>query len=145
MTMLERLEARAAIADLVHAYALAIRRDEPQDILGLFTPDGTFEVREGAPDRTRYQVQARFEDPGSLVAFLMSSKGQSRPIPLIHNLLIEVDGSVARASSVMVGPIPGTDRQVIGEYDDSFVKADDEWLFAARIYTLFRTPDPLRA
>jgi hypothetical protein len=138
MSAIERLEARAAIADLVHGYALAVRRDRPEDIEVLFAPNGTFEVREGAPDRDEALTRTLFESPRDLVAFLLSTKGQPHPVPLIHNLMIVVDGDVAQASSLMVAPILGTDRQVMGEYADSFVRLNGRWRFQSRIYTLFR-------
>lgn len=138
MSAIERLEAQAAIADLVHAYALAVRRDRPEDVEALFAPHGTFEVREGAPDRDDPVTRTLFESPQALVAFLLGSKGQPHPVPLIHNLMIVVEGDVAHASSLMVGPILGTGREVMGEYADSFTRLDGQWRFAKRIYTLFR-------
>jgi hypothetical protein len=138
MTSDVRLEARAAIADLVHAYALAVRRDRPEDLERLFMPDGTFEVREGAPDREHSSLRQRFATPGELVSFLLGSKGKPHPIPMIHNLMVEVQGDTAHASSVMVGPIPGTGRAVFGEYADRFAKSDGDWRFAARVFTLFQ-------
>lgn len=135
---LEELAAKAAIADLVHAYALAIRRDRPEDVAALFVQDGTFEVREGAPDRDDAVTRSLFASPQELVAFLLGGKGQPHPVPLIHNLIVAVDGDVAHASSVMVGPIPGTDRQVMGEYADSFIRSNGAWRFSSRIYTLYR-------
>jgi len=133
---LERLETHAAIADLVHGYALAIRHDRPQDVERLFARNGTFEIREsGAPARS---VQ-RFESPQALVTYLLPRKG-GHPIPMIHNLMIEIDGDTAGASSVMVGPILGTAHETFGEYADSFVREDGEWKFASRIFTIFRPP-----
>lgn len=138
---LDRLEARAAIADLVHGYALAIRRDRPEDVAALFAPDGTFEVRVGAPDKAQFTTRSRFDDPGALVAYLLPGKGGPHPIPQITNLLIEVDGDIAHASSLMYGPIPGTSRKTFGEYADSFTKTQGRWLFSARVYTLYDLSD----
>ncbi|HEX7820055.1 MAG TPA: nuclear transport factor 2 family protein [Sphingobium sp.] len=50
--MVERiriLEARAAIADLVHRYALNIRNRLPEACGALFTDDGVFEIRDADP------------------------------------------------------------------------------------------------
>ncbi|VWX53121.1 nuclear transport factor 2 family protein [Novosphingobium sp. 9U] len=135
---LDRLESEAAIAGLVHAYALAIRRDRPEDVAALFAPAGTFEVREGAPDRDDASTMQRFDDPPALVAYLLQGKGRPHPVPMIHNLIIKLNGNDAHASSVMVGPIPGTTHQVLGEYADSFVRLDGSWYFSARIFTVFR-------
>ena len=140
---LERLETRAAIADLVHGYALAIRHDRPQDVERLFARDGTFEIRDGTFEIRESGAQARsvqrFESPQALVTYLLPRKG-GHPIPIIHNLMIEIEGDTARASSVMVGPILGTAHETFGEYADSFVREDGEWKFASRIFTIFRPP-----
>jgi len=133
---LERLETRAAIADLVHGYALAIRHDRPQDVERLFARDGTFEIRESGAQARSVQ---RFESPQALVTYLLPRKG-GHPIPIIHNLMIEIEGDTARASSVMVGPILGTAHETFGEYADSFVREDGEWKFASRNFTIFRPP-----
>lgn len=136
-TRLDELEARAAIADLVHGYARAVRRNEPEQVEALFAPGGTFEVRSGHPDTPEFAVRTRFESPQALVAFLVSQKGSAHPIPLIHNLMITVEGETARAESVMAAPIHRTDKEVMGEYADSFVRLEGRWLFSARIYTIY--------
>lgn len=134
---LARIEARSAIADLVHGYARAVRREAYEDIPGLFAPTGTFEVRSGAPDRAEHVVRQRFETPQALAAFLLEGKGRPHPVPLIHNLMIEVTGDTAQANAMMVARITGTDKEVTGEYHDRFVRLDGRWLFDARIYTVF--------
>jgi hypothetical protein len=47
----------------------------------------------------------------------------------------------AAASSLMVGRIWPTDREVIGEYADSFRREGGAWRFSERIYTIWRAPD----
>jgi len=130
---LARIEAQSAIADLVHGYARAVRREAYEDIPGLFASTGTFEVRSGAPDRAEHVVRQQFDTPQALVAFLLEGKGR----PLIHNLMIEVTGDTARANAMMVARITGTEKEVTGEYHDRFVRLDGRWLFDARIYTVF--------
>lgn len=132
-----RIEAQGAIADLVHAYARAVRREAYEDIAALFAPGGTFEVRTGQPDCADFTLRQRFETPQALVAFLLEGKGRPHPVPLIHNLMIVVDDDTAQANAMMVAAITGTDKQVTGEYHDRFVRVDGAWLFAARIYTVF--------
>lgn len=134
---LERIEARTAVADLIHVYARAVRREEPEAVAALFVPEGTFEVRSGHPDKAEFTVHTRYESPQALVAFLVGQKGGPHPVPLIHNLMIEVEGDRASANSMMAAPIYGTDKEVFGEYHDSFVCRDGKWLFSARIYTVF--------
>lgn len=132
-----RIEAHTAIADLVHGYARAVRREEYDGIAALFVPSGTFEVRSGHPDRAEYTVRQRFGTPGALVAFLAEGRGRPHPVPLIHNLMIEIDGDTASANAMMVATITGTDKEVTGEYHDSFARVNGEWRFSARIYTMF--------
>ena len=134
---IERLEAESAIADLVHAYARAVRREEVEQLADLFIPTGAFEVRGGHPDRAEYKVRMRFETPDALVVYLLEGKGKPHPVPLIHNLMIEVDGDSATANSMMAAPIHGTDREILGEYRDSFVRVAGRWLFSERIYTVY--------
>jgi len=134
-----RIEAQAAIADLVHHYARAVRRNEPERVEELFMPNGTFEVRTGHPDRPDFTLRTRFASPQALVAFLVSQKGGPHPVPLIHNLIVTVEGDSATAESVMVATIHGTDKQVRGEYADSFARVDGRWLFCARIYTIYES------
>ncbi|MCT2398189.1 nuclear transport factor 2 family protein [Novosphingobium mangrovi (ex Huang et al. 2023)] len=134
---LDRIEAQTAVADLVHEYARAVRRDEPEKVASLFVPEGTFEVRSGHPDKAEFSVRSRFESPDALVAFLVTQKGGPHPIPLIHNLMVEVEGDRATANSMMAAPIYGTDKEVFGEYHDSFERRDGTWLFSRRIYTVF--------
>lgn len=134
---LERIEAHIAIADLVHGYARLVRQDRPEDVSALFLPDGTFEVRDGHPDRPDFTVRERLESADAIRTYLLPGKGKRHPIPLIFNLMIEVDGDTATANSVMRAPIFGTSHEVFGEYRDTFRREDGRWLFASRTYTLF--------
>ena len=134
---LDAIESRAAIADLVHGYARAVRRDRPVDVIALFVPDGWFEIREGHPSRGDATVRARFDSPQALADYLLQGKGKPHPVPLIHNLMIEVDGDTATAGSVMAAEVFGTAHKVKGEYRDSFCRVDGRWRFASRIYTIY--------
>jgi SnoaL-like domain len=128
---------RAAITDLVHTYALLVRRDCPEQIGALFAPDGWFEIRDGHPSRGGSTVRRRLDGPESLVAYLLEGKGRPHPVPMIHNLLIAIDGDTATASSVMTGPILGTPQTILGEYADCFGRVDGQWRFASRTFTIF--------
>lgn len=134
---LDLAEARNAIADLIHEYARCVRRDRPEDVGRLFAPDGSFEIRDGLPDSDGYTVRARFESPDALVAYLLPGKGKPHPIPLIHNLIVEVDGNVAEANCVMEAQVWGAPHKVFGEYRDTFRKVEGRWLFASRSYTIW--------
>ena len=58
--------------------------------------------------------------------------------PLIHNLLIEVDGETARSSCVMTSRTWPSGYELIGEYRDTF-RYESGWLFQSRIFTIFRS------
>ncbi len=134
---LDEAESRAAIAELIHAYARFIRRDEPEQVHNLFAPGGTFEVRDGHPDRADFAVRSHFASPQEIHDYLTPGKGKPHPVPLIHNLIVELDGDSARANCVMEAQIYGTTHKIIGEYHDTFRRMDGTWRFAARIYTIF--------
>jgi SnoaL-like domain len=128
---------RLACADLVHKYALAVRRDRPEDLPALFAPGGWFEIRDGHPSRGAGEVRRRLETPEALLAYLTEGKGRPHPVPLIHNLLVEVTGDTASASSVMEAQVFGTEHRVFGEYADTFRRVGGEWKFASRTFTIF--------
>lgn len=134
---LDSIESRAAIADLVHEYARCVRDDRPEDVPALFAPDGSFEIRDGHPSKPEFAVRARFESPAALGDYLMAGKGKPHPVPLIHNLMIEVEGDTGTANSVMEAQVFGTEHKVFGEYRDSFRRIAGRWLFASRTYTIF--------
>ncbi len=134
---IDRLEARFAVADLIHGYARHIRRDEPDQVAALFVADGSFEVRDGHPDRSDYVTRSLFESPAQIHAYLAPGKGQPHPVPLIRNLIVEVDGDIATANSVMDARIYGTEHTIQGEYRDICRRVDGRWLFQSRIFTIY--------
>jgi hypothetical protein len=129
--------ARIAIADLVHGYALAIRRDRPEDAAALFATDGWFEIRDGHPSKPEYNVRSRLEGRQGVLDYLAPNKGKPHPVPMIHNLMIEVTGDTATATSVMEAIVLGTTHRVLGEYADTFVRENGMWRFGSRIYLIF--------
>jgi hypothetical protein len=81
-----------------------------------------------------------FSDQGrdAVHAHMTPMKGNPHPVPLIHNLSIEIQGETAKGNCVMEAQIYGTTNKIIGEYNDSFRRIDGKWYFAARVYTIFR-------
>lgn len=129
---------RAEVADLVHRYALHIRRGEPEGAAALFTADGAFEVRDVDPlSPESLHVRNRAEGREAVAAYVTNSTGAARMVPMIHNLIVELDGDRATASSLMLGRIWPSDREVIGEYADSFRRDEGRWRFSERIYTIW--------
>lgn len=135
---LDRLESRAAIEELIHAYARCIRRNLLDDAPLFFLPDGVFEIREGHPDQPEHQLRTRLEGREHIRVYLAQGKGRVLPIPIIHNLMIEVEGDNAVANCVMKAQVYGTNDEVFGEYSDTLRRVGGRWLFAARTYTIFK-------
>lgn len=134
---LDRLEAQAAIADLIHEYARLVRRDLPERVSALFTPDGSFEIRDGHPDSGDFTVREKLESPQAVHDYLVPGKGKPHPVPIIHNIMVEVEGDTASANALMEASVYGTAHKVQGEYRDSFRRIGGRWLFAARVFTIF--------
>lgn len=134
---IDRLEAQQEIAGLVHGYARHIRRDEPEKVHELFLPEGTFEVRDGHPDSDDYVVRTFNASAQELHDYLAPNKGKAHPVPLIRNLMIEVDGDTATANSVMDATIYGTSHAIQGEYRDTCQRVGGRWYFKSRIFTIY--------
>lgn len=134
---LDRVEARLAIAELIHTYARCIRYDRPDEVGALFTEDGIFELREGHPDKPEFTLKYRHEGRAAVHAQMSHNKGTAHPVPLIHNLIVELDGDSATSTCVMNGTVYGTAHALIGEYRDSFRREQGKWLFSARVFTMW--------
>jgi hypothetical protein len=134
---LGRVEARLDIAELIHTYARCIRYDQPDQVGALFTEQGAFELRQGHPDKAEFTRSYRHEGRAAIHAQMSHNKGTAHPVPLIHNLIVEVDGDAATSTCVMNGAIYGTTHAIMGEYRDTFRRVDGQWLFAERIFTMF--------
>jgi ketosteroid isomerase-like protein len=132
---------RAEVTDLVHRYALHIRRGDPSQAAALFSSDGAFEIREMDPaDPGSLTVRNRAEGADAVAAYISASTASARMVPMIHNLIVDLDGDRASASSLMVGRIWPTEREITGEYADSFRREAGGWRFSERIYTIWRSP-----
>lgn len=135
--MSELLLARAAIADLVHTYALNIRNAKGTECVKLFTEDAVFEVREARADGTgETRTRARLTGHDAISNYVARTAApESRVCPLIHNLLIEVNGREATSTSVMTSVVWSSGKQLIGEYRDSY-RYDTTWRFTSRVFTI---------
>jgi hypothetical protein len=138
----DALAAKQAITELVHLYGQVVRRDCPELTADLYTPDGVFEVRRGGPEKLGETLQSREVGRDAIRAMLLPSKGKPHPVPLIHNLTIEVDqgGETATATCVMQSPVSAAGEGFWGEYRDCFAKVDGRWFFSARVFTMFENP-----
>lgn len=135
---LDRIESRAAISDLVHAYARAVRHGRVDDAAALFTEDGYFETREGAAGGNSV-LRNRVEGRDHFRVFLASTMPEGRPTvsPLIHNLIVEFGSAdEARGNAMLETVMVATGGRTIGEYEDRFRRVDGRWLFAGRTFTI---------
>lgn len=135
--MSELLLARAAIADLVHRYALHVRSGEGIDCGEFFTDDAFFEVREAPvanPGAAR--TRSRLEGHAAISSYVArTTQPETRVCPIISNLLIDVHGNEATSSCVMTSIVWASGRQLVGEYRDTY-RFDGRWLFTSRTFTI---------
>jgi SnoaL-like domain len=135
---IELLAARAQISDVVYRYAQFIRSGRVDDCMKLFTADATFEVRQAVPgDASSVRTRTKASGHAAILSLISQSAAAAGVCPLIHNLLIDVNGSEATSSSVMTASVWSSGQTIVGEYQDSF-RREGEWRFSARIYTIFR-------
>lgn len=134
---IELLEARAAITELVHVYALNIRSGNAAACARLFTEDAVFEVRERLGGTGTIRTRSTLTGRAAIAAYLTAgAASQTRLCPLIQNLIIRVSGQQATSSSsAMVAFVLTTGDRILGEYEDSF-RYEDEWRFCSRIFTI---------
>ena len=133
---LEALESRARITDLVHRYANHIVAGTFRECRVLFTPDATFETRQGRPgDTASVRTLSRAQGIDAILAYVGRSAGGV--CPMIHNLVIDISGNEAVSSCIMAATVWSTGQIILGQYHDTY-RRDPEWRFASRAYTMFR-------
>jgi ketosteroid isomerase-like protein len=140
MTLEERvrlLEDRAAIMELISAYALGVSHRDREAVLRCFAPDGVFDVgpvRVSGRDEIRKFLQDLRPDTPHLAGFDQATGST----PTNSNILIECDGDRARSTSTAVVVHAGSRGgepivMVRGtEYQDDLARIDGEWLFTSR-------------
>lgn len=131
------LEARAAITDLVHRYAHAVREGDGAAFGKLFTDDATFEVREPVAGQTETVSRTNIAGGEAVASHLAKSIASGGDLcPLIHNLLIDIQGDEASSRCVMVGAAGAGVGRFMGAYQDRYRREPDGWRFTARIFTI---------
>ena len=117
------IEDRDAIRELTARYCQLAVGGRAEDIVALFTREGVMESGE-----TRERGHAR------LLELYRSSFGALRPIPFIHNHVVELDGDRATGfCSIELRMVEdGEAVTAAGYYDDEFVREDGVWRFAHR-------------
>lgn len=133
------LRHRADIADLVYRYAHNMRHGKSADCAALFAPDGEFEIRELYPaDPDSLHIRKHLIGREAIHDYVAAAAGHGIIVcPLIHNLLIEVDGDRAQANSMMTTRTWPGGYELVGEYHDSFSYRSG-WLFQSRVYTILK-------
>lgn len=136
--MPDLLQSRVEIADLVHRYAFNVRTGKGLDCASLFIPDAEFEIREMNPqDPDSQRTRQRLVGRDAIVDYIVKSTSHGILVcPLIHNLLVEVEGDHARGHCMMTTRSWPAGYELVGEYQDSF-RFQSRWLFESRLYTIY--------
>jgi ketosteroid isomerase-like protein len=126
---LQRLEDRAAIAELIARYAVAVD-DRDLDALGeLFTPDGVFRSKDGVMDaRGRAPVLEQFR--GRFRALAVSNHFSHDHILTLHEPRGSAHGLVSAHAEVW-----RNGRALIAalRYEDTYRLHEQRWRFAERL------------
>lgn len=126
---------RAEIADLVHTYALNIRDGNGRSCRDLFVDDAVFEMYDADGDGIR-SLRKQVEGRNAIIDHISGSSGTTARIcPMIHNLVIRIDGDRAESSCTMTGTIVPGGSDFIGAYEDWF-QWDGAWRFTKRAHTI---------
>lgn len=137
------IEDRAAITDLVHAYAECVRNRTPAACVALFTSDAVVEIRHADPKVPGVSHPGMlFRGHAEILPSLDDTAGESARVwPMIHNLRIMLDGDAASSTCVMMSAIWPHGKEYVGEYRDTFRRVAGEWKFASRTYVVFGGTD----
>ena len=134
---------RAAIHDLILRYAALVRDQQGHDCAGFFTDDAVYEIREAEPTQpdSESRLRNRLEGAAAIAEYVGNSASvQIRIYPLIHNVLVALNGAVASTQCLMTTRTFPAGNEVFGRYDDSFACQDGLWLFTSRRYTILDAP-----
>jgi uncharacterized protein (TIGR02246 family) len=129
MTQDDIAREKAAIAELIARYNLAIDHNDFQGWADCFAPEGVFDGMIG-----------QFAAHRELDRFTAEVKKLTATTPnlrhYVTNILTEVDGDTARSRCFLLmtstSKEGGTKVVIAGEYEDQLVKRDGRWLFTRR-------------
>jgi len=119
------LEDRAALHELIARYAMFVAQGKGAELGALFTSDGRFRAgqREFAGE--------------ALKPFFAAMKPLST-IPLVGNVVLDIDGDNARGQSTLFSRVPKeTIVTYSGYYEDVFRREGGAWKFVSRDFTFY--------
>jgi hypothetical protein len=131
---------RAEITDLVHRYALYVRQGHGAACGNLFTQDAIYDICEVAASSPRNLPthRNRIEGRPAIAEYIaQAGSGSVRICPLIHNILVEIEGDTATGTAMLESRTWPAGHEFIGEYQDTFRREEVRWLFASRTFTLY--------
>jgi len=122
---------REEIRELVGRYALGIARGS--QVGDLFTDDGIFIQRIPGAEPERYQGK------DALIPMYAKVAETVRPLPMIHNHIITIDGDRARGQCSIELRMSADGESMIasGYYEDVYARVNGRWRFAKREATIF--------
>ena len=123
------LAAREAIRETVARYAHLVDRGRIDELVELFTQDGTLEAGDRPPARGRADIRAFFMKTGRRLAV-----ASGRPLIRHHvsNLVIEVTGSDSASAEAYFLAITEHGPDHWGRYRDRFTRDGARWFFEHR-------------
>ncbi|MCK9543079.1 MAG: nuclear transport factor 2 family protein [Novosphingobium sp.] len=127
----QELADREEIRQLVAVYAQRVNHGH--GIADLFTDDAVWTMREPGSDEVR-----EIAGIDALTAAFSSFKADiGYPAPMIHNIVIAVEGDTARAISMndLWSSADGKSYHAWGNYEDTFRRVGGKWLFSRRDMT----------
>ena len=122
-TRLHAMEDRDAIRELTARYCYHAVRGDIEEIVALFTEDGVMEAGDTCE-----------QGPEALTALYRETLGELRPIPCVHNHVVDLDGDNATGScTVELRMIEnGEAYTAAGWYEDRFRRVAGTWKFSHR-------------
>ena len=125
---IQEIEDREAIRELTAMYCKCAVQADVDAIVDLFTPDGIMESGD-----------THVAGHEKLRAMYDEAMGDLRPLPCVHNHIIEVEGDRARGTCTLElrGVADGTSQIGAGHYEDEFQRLDGGWKFSHRNLILY--------
>jgi hypothetical protein len=133
---------RAAIVRLTHDYAFYNDTFDVERLVGLFLPDGWFDMTPSSLER--YEGREAIRE-----FFLREERALSHVMHLTANHRIDVAGDEATGTvyyhAMAVVRRAGVENAARGYYDDAYRRTEEGWRFASRRSVPLLPWEPIRA